>query len=70
MALVLMLLASGTPSASESGQGVLQVITSGGVTDVSVVPNAWLYATEGRPPTPFVASGPFTARWEGAITAD
>jgi len=69
--LVLMLaLASGPLAASESGQGVLQVITRGGATDVSVVPNVWLYVPEGRPATPFVAPGPFTARWEGAISAD
>ncbi|MBN8248394.1 MAG: c-type cytochrome, partial [Verrucomicrobia bacterium] len=61
---------SGTLAASDAGQGVLQSITRGGATDVSVVPNVWLYVAEGQPPTPFVAPGPFTARWEGAITAD
>jgi len=61
---------SGTVMASEAGQGVLQSITRGGTTDVSVVPNVWLYVPEGQPPTPFVAPGPFTARWEGAISAD
>lgn len=56
--------------AADSGQGVLLSVTSGGVTDVSVTPNVSLFVPAGQPATPFVPPGPFTARWEGSISAD
>jgi hypothetical protein len=56
--------------AGDAGTGVLFSVTSGGMTDVSLAPNVWLHVPSGQSPTPFVPSGPFTARWEGSINAD
>jgi len=56
--------------AAEPSTGLVRTITAGGVTDVSVTPNVWLFVPTGQPPTPFVPAGPFTARWEGSISAD
>ena len=56
--------------AAEPSMGLVRTLTAGGVTDVSVTPNVWLFVPAGQPATPFVPAGPFTARWEGAISAD
>ncbi len=56
--------------AVEPSTGLIRTITAGGVTDVSVTPNVWLFVPAGQPASPFVPAGPFTARWEGAISAD
>lgn len=56
--------------AAEPSTGLIRTITAGGVTDVSVTPNVGLFVPAGQPPTPFAPAGPFTARWEGAISAD
>ena len=56
--------------AAEPSTGLVRTLTAGGVTDVSVTPNVWLFVPAGQPATPFVPAGPFTARWEGAISAD
>ena len=63
---------AGAPAAwaGDAGAGVLFSVTSGGMTDVSLTPNVWLHVPAGQSPTPFVPSGPFTARWEGSINAD
>lgn len=56
--------------AEEPLTGLIRTITAGGLTDVSVTPNVWLFIPKGQPATPFVPTGPFTARWEGSISAD
>lgn len=56
--------------AAEPVAGLIRTITAGGVTDVSTTPNVWLFVPAGQPATPFVPAGPFTVRWEGAISAD
>lgn len=57
-------------AAEDPAQGLVQTVTSGGVTDLSVSPNVWLFVPAGQPATPFVPAGPFTAKWEGLVSAD
>jgi len=38
--------------------------------DITIAPNVWLYVEAGKPPTPFLAAGNFTAIWEGFLNAD
>jgi len=38
--------------------------------DLSVTPNIRLYVREGESPGPFIASGKFTATWEGEVSAE
>ena len=57
-------------ASEESSTGLLQTVTSGGITDRSIAPNVWLFVPAGQPATPFVPSGPFTAQWEGSLMAD
>jgi cytochrome c551/c552 len=42
----------------------------GKVTDTMVLPNLWLYVEDGKPATPFVPAGKFTATFEGIILGD
>src|SRR5258706_11792992 len=32
--------------------------------------NVWLYVPAGKPPTPFMPGGGFTAEWDGSVNAD
>ncbi len=57
-------------AADEPPTGLVRSVTSGGVTDLSVVPNVWLFVPADQPATPFVPVGSFTARWEGFVSAD
>lgn len=57
-------------AADEPPAGLVFSVTSGGVTDLSLAPNVWLFVPAGQPATPFVPAGPFTARWEGFVSAD
>ncbi|MEO5803278.1 MAG: c-type cytochrome, partial [Verrucomicrobiota bacterium] len=41
-----------------------------GKTDTTTAPNVWLYVPAGKPPTPFLPGGKFSATWEGFISAD
>ena len=43
---------------------------NGGPADTTVRPHFMLYVPVGQPPTPFVAPGPFIAKWEGVIQLD
>ena len=43
---------------------------NGGPADTTVRPHFMLYVPLGQAPTPFVASGAFTAEWEGVIQLD
>jgi len=63
-------LLSGLHAAEDPDQGLIRTVTSGGVTDVSVAPNVWIYVPAGEPATPFVPPGAFTATWEGLVSAD
>jgi len=38
--------------------------------DYTVLPNISLYVESGKPATPFIPEGKFSATWEGSITAD
>jgi mono/diheme cytochrome c family protein len=40
------------------------------ISDTTVLPNFAVYVEAGKPPTPFVPEGKFTATWEGNIVAD
>ncbi|HAB19673.1 MAG TPA: c-type cytochrome [Verrucomicrobiota bacterium] len=54
----------------DPAQGLVRTLIANGVTDVSVAPNVWLYVPQGQPATPFVPPGPFTAQWQGWVSAD
>lgn len=58
------------PHAADTARGVLQTVSGGGATDVTVSPNVMLYVPAGQSATPFVPAGPFTVRWEGSVLAD
>ena len=40
------------------------------VSDLSTVPNVWLYVGAGKSPTPFLPAGKFTTTWEGFLNAE
>jgi mono/diheme cytochrome c family protein len=42
----------------------------GKATDSTVLPNVALYVESGKPPSPFIPPGKFSATWEGSINAD
>ena len=44
--------------------------SDGKITDTIVLPNFAIYVETGKPPTPFIREGKFTAAWEGNIVAD
>ncbi|MDB6038203.1 MAG: hypothetical protein JWM99_2044 [Verrucomicrobiales bacterium] len=41
--------------------------TDGGISDLAVLPNAWLFVGKGESPTPFLPTGKFTAVWSGML---
>ena len=49
-------------------QGLTLTVTSGGKTDVLPARLVALFVPAGKPATPFVPAGPFTAKWEGEVT--
>jgi mono/diheme cytochrome c family protein len=61
---------SGQNTGNTKLQGLVLTIRSEGATDLSIAQNVWLHVEAGQPATPFVASGAFTATWEGSLIAD
>src|SRR5260221_6284213 len=64
---------SATPaSATAEGSGLVIACTSVAVksTDAWMASNVWLYVPAGKPPTPFMPGGRFTAEWDGSVNAD
>src|SRR5436190_964426 len=53
--------------AAETAPGLILTFTSAGKTDARAARLAALYVPTGQAPTPFLAPGVFTARFEGAI---
>ncbi|PYJ85171.1 MAG: hypothetical protein DME22_10140 [Verrucomicrobia bacterium] len=39
-------------------------------TDLTVLPNVWLYVPAGKPPSPFLSSGKFSAQWAGFLSSE
>ena len=54
----------------EKKQGLTVTFTAGGKTDTRVSRLVALYVPEGQAPSPFLAPGPFTARWEAEIVSE
>lgn len=50
--------------------GLTVTVTAGGATDTFVLPQVALHVAAGQAPSPFVAAGPFTAVWDGQISAE
>jgi mono/diheme cytochrome c family protein len=59
-------------SAAPEEPGLVVTCTSVAVkaVDAWVAPNVWLYVPAGKPPTPFMPGGGFTAEWDGSVNAD
>ena len=38
--------------------------------DVTVLSNVWLYVPAGKPPTPFLPAGKFSAEWAGFVSSE
>src|SRR5207249_6840384 len=38
--------------------------------DATVLANVWLYVSAGKPPTPFLSAGKFSAEWTGFISSE
>src|SRR5689334_6258505 len=58
-------------SAAETNGFRVKFASAGGkVADTTVLPNLWLYVEEGKPATPFVPAGKFTATFEGVILGE
>ncbi|MEP6669826.1 MAG: c-type cytochrome [Chthoniobacter sp.] len=51
-------------------QGLTVTFSAGGKTDTRAGRLIALFVPAGEAPTPFLAPGPFTAKWEGEITSD
>ena len=45
-------------------------ISAPGSVDIGTAPNISLFVEEGKPPSPFVPPGKFTATWEGSVSAE
>lgn len=65
---------AGKPSAKpEAGLMVTFTTMDGDKTktsDLAVLPNVWLYVGAGKPPTPFLPGGKFSAVWTGFISSE
>ena len=55
---------------AEPGLALTFKSTAGGASHTTTVPNIGLFIEAGNSPTPFLASGPFVAIWEGTIGAE
>lgn len=53
----------------KSAQGLALTFSAGGKSDTRPARLVALYVPAGQPVTPFLAPGPFTAKWEGAINS-
>lgn len=51
-------------------QLLLKVTSPEGSHDIQAVPNFWLHVPAGQAPSAFVPAGPFSALWEGFVSAD
>ncbi|HEV7403571.1 MAG TPA: c-type cytochrome [Chthoniobacteraceae bacterium] len=56
--------------AASQGAGLNLTFTSGGKSDARPARLAALFVPAGQAPTPFLAAGPFTARFEGALRSE
>jgi mono/diheme cytochrome c family protein len=54
----------------QAGLVVTFVTREGNRSDRAIAPNVWLHVEAGKPPTPFMPGGQFTATWEGAVSAE
>jgi len=70
LALAIVLGSFGAHAADTNGFAVKFVSADGKASDTMVLPNLWLYVEEGKPATPFVAAGKFTAVFEGVILGE
>src|SRR5436190_2244518 len=57
-------------AANTNGFAVKFASADGKVADTTVLPNLWLYVEDGKPATPFVPAGKFTATFEGVILGE
>ena len=56
--------------ANTNGFAVKFTSAGGKVSDVMILPNLWLFVEDGKPATPFLPAGKFTAVFEGSISGD
>ena len=70
MALLLQLALASTPAGETNGFAVRFTSGDGKSSDTMVLPNLWLYVEQGKPATPFLPPGNFTAVFEGSILGD
>jgi mono/diheme cytochrome c family protein len=56
--------------APKTEPGLVVTFTADGASDTTVFQNVWLYAENGKPVTPFLNPGKFTATWDGFIAVD
>ncbi len=70
IAIVLTIATLASGQESEPATGLLATFKAGEATDVVAAPNIMLYVPVGRPATPFLPPGRFTAVWEGALHID
>ena len=54
----------------EPGLAVTFKSQAGSALDTTTAPNLWLFVEEGHSPSPFLPPGPFTAVWEGTLSAE
>jgi mono/diheme cytochrome c family protein len=57
-------------AADTNGFAVKFISADGKASDAMVLPNLWLFVEDGKPATPFLPSGKFTAVFEGNISGD
>src|SRR5437763_531385 len=64
-------LGQGSAAKQEPGLSVTYTaLEAGKAADVVTLPNVWLYVPNGKPPTPFLPGGKFSAVWNGFVTAE
>ena len=61
---------SGWAQDVEPQPGLALTLAVGDARAVTVTPNLWLYVPEGKPPSPQVPAGRFTATYEGFVNID
>jgi len=73
LALALFTLGQGNLTAQDAPKtapGLMVTYTVDGVSDTTTAQNAWLYTEAGKPVSPFLNPGKFTATWDGFISVD
>src|SRR5438105_13404263 len=69
LGVALLAMAEAPSAKSESGLLLTFKSLAGQVSEATTAPNLWLFVEAGKSPSPFLSAGPFSATWEGTLSA-